>query len=64
VALPLPVTVALLVVSQIANPVWTMAVLCMAAVGMFAGTPPLWTLPTAVMTGTRRVRPRRRRATE
>jgi MFS family permease len=46
------VTASLVVCSQLTSPVWTMVFLCLAGIGIFANTPPFWTLPTAVMTGT------------
>jgi D-galactonate transporter len=53
VALPLLVAGAsLLVCSQLRHPVWTMVFMCLAGVGIFANTPPFWTLPTSLMTGT------------
>jgi D-galactonate transporter len=53
VALPLLLASAsLLAASRVTSPVVAMALLCAAGVGVFANTPPFWTLPTALMTGT------------
>jgi ACS family tartrate transporter-like MFS transporter len=53
VALPLLLTgTSLLVVSQLHDPVWTMVFMCLAGMGIFANTPPFWTLPTSLMLGT------------
>jgi MFS family permease len=53
VAIPLAlVTAALVASSQLASPVAMMAVLCVAGIGIFANTPPFWTLPTSVTVGT------------
>ena len=52
VALPLLLTgAALLAASQVQGPVLAIALLCAAGVGVFANTPPFWTLPTALTTG-------------
>jgi D-galactonate transporter len=53
VVIPLAVvTAALLASSQVSSPVPTMAVLCVAAIGILANTPPFWTLPTSITVGT------------
>ncbi|HEX7837133.1 MAG TPA: MFS transporter, partial [Kofleriaceae bacterium] len=53
VAAPLGLlVVALLVTSQLQNPVWVMVFLCVAGVGIFANTPAFWALPTQVSVGT------------
>jgi ACS family tartrate transporter-like MFS transporter len=52
VALPLLLAgVSLLICSQLHNPVLTMVFMCFAGIGIFANTPPFWTLPTSLMTG-------------
>ena len=42
---------ALLLGSRLGNPVLTMALMCLAAIGIFANTPPFWTWPTSLMGG-------------
>jgi ACS family tartrate transporter-like MFS transporter len=53
VVLPLLLAgLSLLVCSRLHDPVLTMIFMCLAGVGIFANTPPFWTLPTSLMTGT------------
>jgi MFS family permease len=41
----------LLASSRMGNPVWTMVLMCLAGMGIFANTPPFWTWPTSLMGG-------------
>jgi ACS family tartrate transporter-like MFS transporter len=53
VALPLLLAgVSLFASSRLGHPVVTMIFMCLAGIGIFANTPPFWTLPTSLMTGT------------
>ena len=52
VVLPLLLaSAALLAGSRLTNPVLTMALMCLAGMGIFANTPPFWTWPTSLMGG-------------